>query len=121
MITASAARTTSSVIGLGNSFEMSTPTSPIASTTAGLISLGGLRAGGANVDPPVGELVEQPGGHLAAPGVVDADEQDLGHVLGDRALDLAERPQPLTRERWTNEGMKSLTARRRSSASDSTM
>ena len=38
MITASAAWTTSSVMGLGNSFEMSIPISASASTAAGLIS-----------------------------------------------------------------------------------
>jgi hypothetical protein len=50
------------------------------------------------VDPARGELVEQAGGHLAAAGVLDADEQDLGHVLGDRALELAERAEPLASE-----------------------
>jgi hypothetical protein len=28
-------------------------------------------------------VVEEGGGHLAAAGVVDTDEQDLGHVLDD--------------------------------------
>src|SRR6266568_3202997 len=41
VITASAARTTSSVSGFGNSCAMSTPTSRIASTTAGLIRSAG--------------------------------------------------------------------------------
>ena len=42
-----------------------------------------------------GVVVEQRGRHLAAPGVLHAHEENLGHVLGDRSLDLSERPQPL--------------------------
>jgi hypothetical protein len=41
VITTSAARTTSSVSGLGNSSDVSMPSSAIASTTAGLISSAG--------------------------------------------------------------------------------
>ncbi len=77
---------------------MSIPSSAIAATTSGLIWSAGVAAGGADVHAALGVVVEQRRGHLAAPGVLDADEEDLGNVLGDRALDLAERAQPLARE-----------------------
>src|SRR5439155_6705499 len=47
----------------------------------GVDPVGGLRAGGPNVHPPLGELIEQAGGHLAASRVVDADEQHLRDLL----------------------------------------
>src|SRR5215218_1183612 len=40
----------------------------------GVELLRGVAAGRANVNPTGGEHVEEPRGHLAAPGVVDADE-----------------------------------------------
>ncbi len=98
MITASAALTTSSVSGFGNSFDRSTPTSAIASTAAGLISIGRVRAGGADVDAAVRELVEEASRHLAAPRVVDADEQHLGNILRHLSLRLGQCAQPLARE-----------------------
>ena len=50
------------------------------------------------MDLALGVVIEQRGGDLVAADVVDADEQDLGHVLAELALDLGERPQPLARE-----------------------
>jgi hypothetical protein len=41
----------------------------------------GVGPGRAHLDSALGVVVEQGGGHLAAPGVVDTDEQDLGRVL----------------------------------------
>ena len=54
------------------------PSSAMASTTAGLIVVGGRGAGGAHDDPVAGVVGEEGGGHLGAAGVVDADEQDFG-------------------------------------------
>ena len=53
--------------------------------------LGRVGAGGADVDARVGELVKQPCRHLRAPGVVDADEQDLRNLLGDPVFGLGKR------------------------------
>src|SRR5215211_1114119 len=39
--------------------------------------IGGVASRRAHVDSPAGQLVEQAGRHLAAPRVVDADEEDL--------------------------------------------
>ena len=50
---------------------------------------GRIRAGGSDVHAAVGELVQQSRRHLAASRVVDAHEQDLGHVLGDLLVGLA--------------------------------
>ena len=50
------------------------------------------------MDPAVRAQLHQPGGHLAAAGVVDADEQHLGAVGRDQVLGLGERLQPLARE-----------------------
>ena len=77
---------------------MSTPSSVIASITAGLISLAGVAAGRADVDAALRAKLDEPRRHLAAAGVVDADEQHLGLLLHDHALGLAERLQPLARE-----------------------
>ena len=56
------------------------------------------RAGRADVDPPLRAQLDEAGGHLAAPGVVHADEQHLGLVLVDDPLRLGERLQPLAGE-----------------------
>ena len=45
-----------------------------------------------------GAEVHEPRRHLRAPGVLDADEQDLGDVLHDHPFCLSERLQPLARE-----------------------
>jgi ArsR family transcriptional regulator len=51
----------------------------------------------------------EPGGHLAAAGVVHAHEEHLGLVVGDQVLRLRERPQPLFRaKRYASTGTKSL-------------
>lgn len=50
------------------------------------------------MDEPRSALVEQRRRHLATTGVVDADEEHLGNVLGDQAIGLPERVQPLARE-----------------------
>src|SRR5262249_61527844 len=43
--------------------------------------LAGRGSGGANIDPALRTQRQEPGGHLAAAGVVHADEQDLGLIL----------------------------------------
>jgi hypothetical protein len=50
------------------------------------------------VHPPGSQSVEQTGGHLAAPRVLHADEQDLGDLLGQLSLHLSQRPQALAGE-----------------------
>ena len=72
-----------------------------------------LATRGPHVDPPLGVVIEQRGGHLAATGVVDADEEDLGHVLRDLPLDLRERLQPLARETVHEQRHELLEPRRR--------
>ena len=57
-----------------------------------------VAAGRADVDASVGAELDQPGGHLAAARVVDADEQHLGLLLRDQPLGLSERLEPLARE-----------------------
>ena len=52
------------------------------------------RAGGAHVDRPVGQGGEEAGGHLRAPGVVDAHEQDGGAVGHELSLSRRARPSP---------------------------
>src|SRR5205823_10945842 len=51
----------------------------------------GLAAGRAHLDPPGRELIKEPGRHMAAPGVVYADEQDfrnlVAHFIREPALD----------------------------------
>lgn len=42
----------------------------------------GLGAGGQDLDPVAGQVAEEARGHLRAPGVVDADEQDGGLAPG---------------------------------------
>jgi hypothetical protein len=63
------------------------------------------------VDAAFGVVVEQRGGHLAAAGVLHAHEQHLGHLLGDRALHLAERAQALAREAMAEQRHEVLDAR----------
>jgi hypothetical protein len=43
-------------------------------------------------------VVQQRGGHLASAGVVDTDEQHLGHVLHDGSFGLAKGAQPVAGE-----------------------
>jgi hypothetical protein len=50
------------------------------------------------VDATLGELVEQPRGHLASSRVLDADEQDLRDFLGQLAFHLPQCSQALARE-----------------------
>ena len=50
----------------------------MTSTTAGLISSAGVLPAERTWTRPRGVVIQQRGGHLGAPGVVDADEQDLG-------------------------------------------
>ena len=70
---------------------MSTPISAIASTTFGSISSAGCGTRGADVHTaPAESSSSQRGGHLAAPGIVDADEQHLGLLLLDLTLRLRE-------------------------------
>ena len=50
------------------------------------------------MDAVLGAQLHEPGGHLAAAGVVDADEQHLGHVLRHEPLRLGECFEPFTGE-----------------------
>ena len=52
----------------------------------------------AHVDATLRPELDEPGGHLAAPRVVDADEQDFRHLLGHQSFRLCQRPEPLTGE-----------------------
>ena len=54
------------------------PSSAIAATTRGLTASAGSLPAERTVTRPPAALVEQRGGHLAAAGVVHADEQDSG-------------------------------------------
>jgi len=80
VMTASAARTASSVSRLGTAVERSIPTSRIAAATAGLTSLAGVLPG-ADTDPARRVVLQKGGRHLAAPGVVHADEAQLWRVV----------------------------------------
>ena len=80
VMTTSAARTTSSVSGFGNSWAMSMPSSAMAATTAGLISSPGSDPADRTSHPSFGVAVQQRRGHLRSPGVVHADEENLGDV-----------------------------------------
>ena len=73
------------------------------------------------MDAPVGVVVEQRRRHLAAAGVLHADEEDLGDLLGERALHLAERAQALAREAMDEQRHEVLEARAPSASSDSAM
>ncbi len=66
--------------------------------TSGLISSAGCGSGGADVDLAAGQVVGQGGGQLRPAGVVDADEQQLGHLFGDPSLGLGGRDQLLAGE-----------------------
>src|SRR5579884_1795073 len=78
----SAPRVASSVRGLGNSRDRSSPTSAMAASTAGLMVSAGA-------DPALGVSVQQSRRHLRAAGIVDAHEQDGGDLgsFGPCALD----------------------------------
>jgi hypothetical protein len=54
------------------------------------------------VDLALGVVVKEGGGHLAAAGVVDADEQDLGDVFADGSFGLGEGAQL---QGWSRKGM----------------
>jgi hypothetical protein len=56
------------------------------------------------MDSALGVMVEQGGGHLAAAGVVDTDEQDLGHVFDDGSFGLGEGAQLLAGEPVNEQG-----------------
>src|SRR5918996_1221125 len=60
--------------------------------------LGRRRAGRADMDPPLRAQLHEPGRHLAAPRVLNADKEHLRHVLAYGPLRLRERLQPLPRE-----------------------
>ena len=113
VITTSAACTNSSVSGFGNSWLMSTPSSFIASTTAGLISSPGALPAERTWIAPVRAKLDEPGGHLAAAGVVHADEQHLGLLLRDQILGLRERLQPLAGEAVREHGHEHVDPRAR--------
>ena len=85
VMTTSEAWTASVVSSFGVLAVMSMPTSAIASTAAGLISVGRLGAGRADLDPVAGQVAQPAGGHLGAAGVVHADEQHAGLVGHDAA------------------------------------
>jgi hypothetical protein len=50
------------------------------------------------MDLALGVMVEEGGGHLAAAGVVDTDEQDLRHVFDDGSFGLGQCAQLLAGE-----------------------
>ena len=56
------------------------------------------------MDAASGAQLDEPGRHLAAAGVVDADEQHLGHLLRHEPLRLGECLQPLAREAMREHG-----------------
>src|SRR5918994_5489302 len=62
----------------------------------GVDLVGGLAARRANVDPAPPQLVHQACGHLAAAGVLDADEQNLGDLLRHHALHLRQGAESFT-------------------------
>ena len=47
------------------------------------------------MDPALGVVVEQGGRHLGTAGVVDTDEQDLGHLFDDGSFGLGQGAQLL--------------------------
>jgi hypothetical protein len=55
-------------------------------------------AGRPDVHAALGVVVQQRRGHLAAPRVLNAHEQNLGNLLGDGALNLAQRAQAFPRK-----------------------
>jgi len=61
-------------------------------------------AGRADVHAALGVVIEQGGGHLAATGVVDTDEQDLRDVAHDGSLGLGEGAQPFAGEAVHEQG-----------------
>jgi hypothetical protein len=56
------------------------------------------------MDSALGVVVEEGGGHLAAAGVVDTDEQDLGDVAHDGSLGLGEGTEALAGEAVDEQG-----------------
>src|SRR3546814_2750986 len=75
----------------------------------------GRRAGRADRDPVAAVVLEQGGGHLGAPGVVHADEQDLGTVTGHGGTLGPEPRRPVmtlvTKERTSREPVVASAAR----------
>jgi hypothetical protein len=63
-----------------------------------------VAAGRADVHPPLGVVVQQRRGHLAAPGVVDAHEQHLRDLLDDGPFGLGQGAEPLTAEAVHEQG-----------------
>ena len=55
------------------------PASAITSTAVGFTSSPGSEPAERTATRPAPSFSTKPGGHLAAAGVVDADEEDLGH------------------------------------------
>src|SRR5450759_5253654 len=95
VMTTSAACTTSSVSGFGNSWDRSSPSSAITATTAGFHLVNRGRAGGTDVHPSAGGVIQQGGGHLGPAGVVHADKQDLGYVGHEHSFGLGGGGQPV--------------------------
>ena len=88
--TTSAARTTSLVTGLGKLLGHVDTDLGHGLHDRGVDALGWLGARRADVDTPLGVVVEQRCRHLGAARVVDADEQDLGHLGHDSSFGLGE-------------------------------
>ena len=83
------------------------PISAMAATTAGLISSAGVGAGGADMHPAGGVVVEECGGHLGTAGVVDADEQHLGGAVAVIASSWLVKEAPSSRRvAWTWAGVR---------------
>ena len=87
--TTSAAPRNSSVQGLGNSWEMSIPTSAIAFTTSWLSSDPGSEPPDHAMARPAARWLNQPKRHLGAPCVVHAEEQHGGNRLAGLILEWA--------------------------------
>jgi hypothetical protein len=96
--TTSAARTTSSVHGLGYSAEMSMPGYRIAAMAEGLIVVAGSEPPDQARARSSARCWKNPRAIWGAAGVVGAQEQHHRHSAGVLALDLRQSAQPLPGE-----------------------
>ena len=80
---------------LGNSCEISIPTSAMAATVAGLTSVPGSEPPDQAIAFSPRQFGEPAQGHLRTPCVMDAEEQDGRRLVRRRGLDPCQRLQPL--------------------------
>jgi hypothetical protein len=97
-MTTSAAATTSSVSGLGNSSSRLIPHFFHGVADLGLDALAGFGAAGANVHMVLAVVAGEGGGHLRTAGVVDANEENLRRSFGLHAIGLGVGVEALTGE-----------------------